>query len=308
VSPVEPAPRPLDLVVNPAAGGGRALRSLAAVEAALHRAGHDLTVTLTRDLDHAAELAAQAGAADRVAVAFGGDGLVGRMAGAVAAGGGTLGVLPGGRGNDFARALGISRHPVAACRVLAEGTAARVDLGEVGGRSFVGIASLGFDSVVQEIAHSTRLPLGRLVYVYGTLRGVIGWRPATYSLRLDDREVELTGWSVAVANSGVYGGGMRMAPEASLVDGLLDVVTTSRTGRLTLLSVLPRVFSGTHVRHPMVAVQRAEVVGVCSDRPFRVFADGDPVGETPCEIRIRAGVLEVLAPAAFSAAAGLREA
>lgn len=301
--PVPPA-RPLSLVVNPSAGGGRTLRALAGVEAALHRAGHDLTVSLTRDLDHAADLAAEAAAGGRVAVAFGGDGLVGRMAGAVAAAGGTLGVLPGGRGNDFVRVLGIPRQPVAACRVLSDGAPVKVDLGEVDGRSFVGIASLGFDSVVQEIANTTRLPLGQLVYLYGTLRGVVGWRPATYTLRLDSEDLTVRGWSVAVSNSGVYGGGMRLAPDASLLDGQLDVVLTLRTGRLTLLSVLPRVFSGRHVRHPMVQVRQARVVRVDADRPFRVFADGDPVGETPCEISVRPGALEVLAPVGVSAAGG----
>ncbi|MGZ6792289.1 MAG: diacylglycerol/lipid kinase family protein, partial [Mycobacteriales bacterium] len=180
----------LQLVVNPAAGGGRALRRLPRVETAL--AGHDLVTTPTRSLEHADELVAQALADERVVVAMGGDGIVGRVAGAVAAGGGVMGVLPGGRGNDFCRAVGIPRDPVAACRVLTEGVATPVDLGYAGGTAFVGIASVGFDSEVQERVLTSRLPLGQLVYVYGALATVAGWRPARFTCTVDGEPVELS--------------------------------------------------------------------------------------------------------------------
>ncbi|MDT7573313.1 MAG: hypothetical protein QOE05_3487, partial [Actinomycetota bacterium] len=99
--------RRLQLIVNPTAGRGRASKLLPAVEAALRSAGHDLVVTPTRSLEHADELVNAALADDRVAVAMGGDGIVGRVAGGVASAGGVMGVLPGGRGNDFCRAAGI---------------------------------------------------------------------------------------------------------------------------------------------------------------------------------------------------------
>lgn len=284
------------LVVNPAAAGGKTLRQLPAVLRALAAAGHDTVVERTRDIAHGEELGRRATAEGRVAVAFGGDGLVGRVAGAVAAAGGTLAVLPGGRGNDFARVLRLPRDPVAAAATLSSARLARLDIGAVDGTSFVGIASVGFDSVVQEIAAATTVPLGRLVYLYGTVRAVAGWQPATFQITLDGVRRELTGWSVAVANSGVYGGGMRLAPDADLTDGQLDVVTTARTGRLTLLRVLPKVFSGRHVHEPSVAVRRASRIRIEADRPFTVFADGDPVGRLPCEVRVHPGALGTLVP------------
>ena len=214
-------------------------------------------VTATRSLEHADALAAQAVADDRVAVAMGGDGIVGRVAGAVAAAGGVLGVLPGGRGNDFCRAVGIPLSAVEACSVLSSGEERPVDLGYAGDTAFVGVASIGFDSDVQERVLTSRLPLGQLVYLYGSLATVARWRPATFTCRVDGEPLTVTGWSVAVANSGMYGGGMRLAPAASVEDGLLDVVTTSTTTRRTFLRALPKVFKGTHVDEPSVSARTA---------------------------------------------------
>jgi YegS/Rv2252/BmrU family lipid kinase len=295
-----PVSRRLQLVVNPAAGGGRAARLLPRVEAALRGAGHDLVVTPTRSLEHADELAGLALADGRVVVAMGGDGIVGRVAGAVADGGGVLGVLPGGRGNDFCRAVGIGRDPVAACTVLACGQERAIDLGVVtsgtGCAPFLGIASIGYDSAVQERVLGSRLPLGQLVYLYGALAVLARWRPARFTGTLDGTAYDVTGWAVAVANSGVYGGGMRLAPDASVEDGRLDVVTTSATSRRQFLRALPEVFRGTHVRRDSVSVVPAREVVLQADRPFRVFADGDPVGSLPATVTVRAAALRVLLP------------
>jgi YegS/Rv2252/BmrU family lipid kinase len=292
--------RRLQLVVNPAAGGGRAAKLLPAVEAALRAAGHDLRVTPTRSLEHADELVAEALADDRVAVAMGGDGLVGRVAGAVAAGGGVLAVLPGGRGNDFCRAVGLSGDPVEAAALVAGAQERSIDLGVVtsaeGEVPFLGIASVGFDSDVQERVLRSTVPLGSLVYLYGSLVTVASWRHARFDCVVDGEPLSVTGWTVAVSNSGWYGGGMRLAPDASVEDGLLDVVTSSATSRRRFLRGLPKVFQGTHVHEPTVDVRPATVVELAADRPFRVFADGDPVGTLPCTVTVRPGALRVLLP------------
>jgi len=295
-----PRVRRLSLIVNPSAGGGRAGRLRGRAESELRDAGHDVVVTPTRSLAHADELAAAAVADGRVAVALGGDGLVGRVAGTVSARGGVLGVLPGGRGNDFCRAAGVPLALSRACAVLGTGRERRLDLGLVtsasGEAPFLGIASLVFDSVVQERVLATRLPLGGLVYAYAALVAVVRWLPASFDCTVDGAPLLVRGWSVAVSNSGRYGGGMRLAPDASLSDGLLDVVTTSATSRTRFLRALPTVFLGTHVRSPSVAVRPARTVRLDADRPFRVFADGDPVGTLPATVTVRPGALRVLLP------------
>jgi YegS/Rv2252/BmrU family lipid kinase len=284
----------LQLVVNPTAGGGRASKLLPEVERAL--APHDLLVTPTRSLEHADELVASAVSDDRVVVAMGGDGLVGRVAGAVAEHKGLMAVVPGGRGNDFARMVGIPKDVTGACRVVADGVETAVDLGAVDGHVFVGIASIGFDSECQERVLTTSLPLGQLVYLYTALATVFTWKHARFTVTADGATESYSGWNAAVCNSGYYGSGMRFAPSASVTDGLLDVVTTSATSRRHFLSTLPKVFKGTHVEDPCVAVQTARTVELAADRPFRVFADGDPIGSLPCTITVRPGALRLLLP------------
>lgn len=288
----------LALIVNPLAGGGRARRSLPAVQSALTGHGLEHHVAFTRSLGHARELAHAAAAAGEAAVAFGGDGLVGAVAGAVSESGGVLGVLPGGRGNDFARVLGIPLEPVPACAVLSEGCTRVLDLGEVAGRTFVGIASCGFDSIANRIANETRLMRGNLVYAYGALRALVGWHPATFEVTLDDgRRHTVTGYTVAAANSGAYGGGMMMAPDASLEDGLLDVVLIGDLPRRRFLALLPTVFDGAHVRQPSVEVLRSSAVTISASRPFTMYADGDPIAELPVTVRVRPAAVRTLVPA-----------
>jgi YegS/Rv2252/BmrU family lipid kinase len=284
----------LQLVVNPVAGGGRASKLLPTVQRVL--ADHDLVVTPTTSLSHADELTAAALADDRVVVAMGGDGLVGRVAGTVAELGGLMAVVPGGRGNDFARMVGIPKDPQDACAVVADGVETAVDLGMVDDRAFVGIASVGFDSEVQERVLRTKVPLGQLVYLYGALGTVRAWKHARFSCEIDGVEHGVTGWSVVVANSGLYGGGMRIAPAASVTDGALDVVTISECSRRHFLKVLPQVFKGTHVHDRVVAQHQGRSVRLDADRPFRVFADGDPIGSLPCTVSIRPGALRLILP------------
>lgn len=288
----------LALIVNPSAGGGRALRSLPAVQSALTGHGLEHHADFTQSLDHARELAYAAAAAGEAAVAFGGDGLVGAVAGALSEAGGVLGVLPGGRGNDFARVLGIPLEPVPACTVLRDGNTRVLDLGEVAGRTFVGIASCGFDSVANRIANETRLVRGNLVYAYGALRALLRWHPATFEVALDDgRRHTVTGYTVAAANSGAYGGGMMLAPDASLQDGLLDVVLIGDLPRRRFLALLPTVFEGTHVRQANVVVLRSTEVTISASRPFTLYADGDPIAELPVTVRVRPAAVRILVPA-----------
>lgn len=290
-------PAPVTLLVNPASGGGRALAALPGVQAALRTAGVDALTEQTQSLEHARTLALAAHAAGRIPVTLSGDGLVGAVAGALAdVDGAVMGVLPGGRGNDFARVTGIPLDPVAACAVIATGVAQSVDLGDVDGRPFIGIASFGFDSDANRIANEAPPRLGNLVYAYGALRALVGWQPATFTVTVDGEERSFRGWSVAAANSKAYGGGMFVAPDADLHDGALDVVMTDECSRARFLWTLPKIFKGTHVHEDVVHVMRGREIRVSADRPFTVYADGDPIGELPATIRCRPAAVAVLLP------------
>ncbi|HEX4837133.1 MAG TPA: diacylglycerol kinase family protein, partial [Solirubrobacteraceae bacterium] len=249
------------------------------------------------------ELARSAALAGETVVCLSGDGMVGAVADTLRdVTSALLGVLPGGRGNDLARVLGIPADPVQACATVAGGFSRKLDLGEVGGQAFVGIASAGFDSDANRIANTAPAWLGNLVYAYGALRALIGWRPARFEVRIEpnvDTAGEshaFTGYSVAAANSKAYGGGMLLAPEALLDDGLLDIVAIERVSKLRFLANLPKVFKGTHVELSSVRTWRAREVEISADRPFALYADGDPIGELPVRVRAVSGAVRVLVP------------
>ncbi|MCW2953320.1 MAG: diacylglycerol kinase catalytic region [Conexibacter sp.] len=289
-------PRDVALIVNPSAGGGRAGRALPRIESALRAHGLRFHVERTRGLEHARELARAASAAGEVAAACGGDGIVGAVAGALhdCGGDGLLAIVPGGRGNDFARTLAIPRDADGACGVIAGGRERAIDLGEVGGRCFVGIASCGFDSDANRIANATRMP-GNAAYLWGAVRALASWTPARFELELDGVRREHVGYNVAAANGQAYGGGMILAPDAALDDGLLDVVTIAQVGKLRFLGNM-RVFKGTHVRNAEVAVRRGHELRIAADRPFTLYADGDPIAELPATVRTLPAAIRVLVP------------
>ena len=298
------------LLVNPAAGGGKAAKLAPEAERVLR--AHGLTVHRhdTRSLTHARELAVAAARADQHVVVLSGDGAIGAVAEALReVPGAVLGVLPGGRGNDLARALGVSLELDEACATIAGGVWRAMDVGEVGpaagsasddpARTFVGIASAGFDSDANRIANEAPSWLGNLVYAYGALRALLAWRPASFEIELDPpgERRRFIAYTVGACNSRSYGGGMRAAPDALLDDGQLEIVVLENVSKLAFLTkILPRVFSGTHVREPHVHVFRAREVSIEADRAFTMYADGDPIGELPLRVRAVAGAINVLVP------------
>jgi YegS/Rv2252/BmrU family lipid kinase len=298
-------PRPVALLVNPSAGGGRALKHLPAVEAELRRLGVPFRVSRTESIRHAVELAAGAADAGEVAVPLSGDGLVGAVATALRGReDAVMGILPGGRGNDFARAMGIGRDPVAACALLAGGVPTPIDVGEVvsegtngAARTFVGIASVGFDSVANKIANEAPSRLGPMVYAYAALRAMGSFRPVTFDVTVGRERRTFQGWSIAAANGKAYGGGMYAAPEARLDDGALDVIMFSPKSRVDFLACMRDVFKGTHLQRDAISMLRGAEVRIAADRPFTVYADGDPIGELPVTIRAVPGAIRVLLPA-----------
>jgi YegS/Rv2252/BmrU family lipid kinase len=289
--------RRISLIVNPNAGGGRALAALPEVEAALRARGVEWHVEATTNLEHARELARAALAAGEVAVTLGGDGMVGAVAGELQGTDGVLGVLPGGRGNDFMRTMGIPHDVAAACEVIASGRERMIDVGEADGRPFIGIASCGFDSVANQIANQTKMVQGNLVYAYAALRALAAWTPARFDIDLDgEQRLSFAGFSVGACNTRAYGGGMFVAPDAEVDDGLFDVVMYARVTKRRFVVNLKKCFEGRFQESPAVHVVRAREVRISADRPFTMYADGDPIAELPATLRVHHRVLRVLAP------------
>jgi diacylglycerol kinase (ATP) len=320
------------LVVNPAAGGGRCERQLPEALGVLAADGAAVRVCPTTSLGHAVGLAEQATARQETVVAVGGDGLVGTLAGAVSRAGGVLGIIPAGRGNDFACMLGIPPRPAAAARALLGGEPRAVDL--IGVQSgdgpedvVAGSVYLGIPSVGGEIANRSRWVRGPVGYQLAGVRALLGWRPTTFTVDpgpvdpgpvdpgpVDPRvvgpeaaawpAVSFPGFCVVVANSVYLAAGRQVAPDADVSDGLLDVIMVRQGTKLSFVTAMLRAGRGTHVLMDEVTTELAACVTVTADRAMPAAADGEtlasacplPAG-SPLRVRALPGALRVIAPA-----------
>jgi YegS/Rv2252/BmrU family lipid kinase len=295
------------LVVNPGARG-QGMRRLPAVLGPLAAAGARVRVEESCRLDHAAALAAEAAGRDEIVVAVGGDGTIGTMAAAVSAVGGVLGIIPAGRGNDFARMLGIPADPARAAAVLLRGGRRMVDLIGVAAddgpeQVVAGSVYLGIPAEGARLAASSRLPPGGLAYQVAGLRALLAWQPTAFTVDTGSAETcaMFTGCCVVVANSGYLGGGMHAAPEASVADGLLDVITVRDGSKLSFIRVMLLAGQGKHTRLDQVGTAQAASVTVRADRDLYAGADGEPLpcacplaSGTPLRIRALPGALRVV--------------
>jgi YegS/Rv2252/BmrU family lipid kinase len=289
---------PLALLVNPSSGGGRSLKLLPKVEQALDERRAVFRVQRTKGLEHGVRQALGAIEAGEIPVVVSGDGLVGAIGGAMAGAETPLGIIPGGRGNDLARVLGIPEDPEQAVDLLLAGETRRIDVGEVNGKRFLGIVSVGFDSEANRVANETQILRGNLVYAFAAIRTLLGWKPGRFTVRVDDERYRFTGYSVSVANNKAFGGGMFIAPDAELDDGEFDIVAVGEVGKLRALASMPKVFKGTHIEEEWVRVFRARHLELTASRPYPVYADGEHLSDLPASLRVLPRALSVIAPRA----------
>lgn len=312
---------PLDgwvmLVCNPVSGVGRGAELLAVVRRALDAAGVRYASELTTRGGDGARLARSAVLAGCSAiVVIGGDGTFFEavngvmnpaepgaslsLGGAVA-----LGLVQAGRGSDFGRSSGIPSDVSAACSRLISGRTQPVDLGYVTYRSFGGAersryfanaAGLGFDAEVTVRANAGPRVLGGTVPYLSALLVTLG------SYRNKRISVSTNGgpeWyarvnSIVMSNGQYFGGGMKIAPQAQLSDGELDVVVLGDLGKLDLVRNVPRVYDGSHISHPKVRMMRARQVEVSSPDRLLLQADGEVLGTAPASFTVVPGALRLI--------------
>lgn len=294
--------RHVALVVNPAAGHGRGLRLTSPVELRLLDAGVRVTRTLAHSAEHALHTCREAVASgvDGVVV-VGGDGMAHIGLNACARTGVPLGVIPAGTGNDFSRGIGNGQRWRLAVDAVGAGHTRTIDLAEVRGElyrgdtAFVGcVVSTGFDERVNFRANNAGIDLGHLSYVGAVIAEVRRFKPLRYRLALDGEARELDAILVAVVNSGIFGGGIKVAPEYDLTDGLLDIVIVHPVSWRVLVALLPRIAAGKTFDHPAIERLRVRECVVDGDGLYGM-ADGEPLGRPPLTITAAPGALEIYA-------------
>ncbi len=280
------ASRSFSFLTNPIAGGGAAPAAVVPVARILRDAGASVDVTYSTGHRATLQVLEAAVARGDVVVSVGGDGMLSSIAGRVAALGGTLGVVPAGRGNDFARMLGLSAEPAEVARVLLSGTPAPVDLlslrlGDAPARVVAGSVYAGVDAVAGEVVDKVRWMPGRAQYPYAAVRALARYSPIAVQVIVDGRAHAFRAATVVVANSAYYGSGMKIAPSASVDDGLLDVVVIEAGSRRELIRSLPTVYDGSHVMRPEVHVLRGRSVEVSGTPSAPIGGDGEQLGHLP---------------------------
>jgi YegS/Rv2252/BmrU family lipid kinase len=270
---------PSRVLLNPGAGRGRGARLRERVAALARRAA----IPMEESAD-AADLAARASRAaaegvERLIVA-GGDGTWHHAARGLAGSATALAPLPAGTGNDLARSLGFPLALEPAFAAALELPLARIDLGDVDGQPYCGVAGAGFDGAVAEYARArVRRLRGPAVYTWATLATLASFRPPRATIDFAGGErLEEEVYFVAFANTPFFGGGMRVAPAADPGDGALDMVIVRRISKLRLLALFPRVYLGRHVGHAACRIERVAGARLAFDRPQFVVGDGERIG------------------------------
>lgn len=297
----------LAVIFNPAAGRGRVSRAQLKARLSHHAAGAPFRVWATQNADDAALLAARAldeGA--QIVAAAGGDGTLGEVAGVVHKRGAVLGVLPLGTGNDFARALGVGTDLDRAIETLFRGQKRTVDgaLATLGERTWfwINIAGCGFDALVARRINAARFhPFwkhckGDVAYVAAVALELRTLRAANLRLILDGQTIERRAILCAIANATSYGGGMKVAPDARLDDGLFDICLIKEASVGEFVRAFPSVFRGEHLNHPKVEMFRARRVEVASEMALPVLVDGEVRGQTPVVLEIVPAALQIRTP------------
>ncbi len=292
----------ITLLVNPAAGKGRAQRHLADISGLLRDGLADVSIVLSRNFDDAAKLAAVAVTESDGLIVMGGDGMMHLGVNACAQTSVPLGLIPAGTGNDLCRGLGIEvDHPLAAARHIIAQRMRAIDLIQVQSSAtesgpFVGtIVASGFDAMVNRRANALPWPHGSMRYPLATLAELRVFSPLHYRLILDGEQRHLDAMLVAVGNTHSYGGGMKICVGADPSDGLLDITIIHPVSRAKLLRLLPQMYSGRFVTDPAVEQLRTAQVVIDSDG-VEPMGDGEPLGATPISLTATPGALTIFAP------------
>jgi diacylglycerol kinase (ATP) len=309
--------RRIVVILNPKAGRGqgsaRKAELAALLTAGARAVGAEWKIVETQAAGSAIELTRQAvreGTADfaTVVAAAGGDGTLNEVVNGLVGSHpigleAVCGLVPLGTGNDFARCIGLGTDLKRSVENLFHGTPCPVDVGNAGERWFLNIAGCGFDALVADrINRGFRRLHGTTAYIAAVCDCLRTLKPAQLTLTLDGQRLETRALMCSVANATSYGGGMRVAPDARIDDGLFDICLLREAGRLEFLLAFPRVFKGTHVSHPKVTMLRAAVVRVESDPPLPILVDGDVVGTTPVTFTLHPHKLRMLMPSYASRA------
>lgn len=288
-------PRRALLVVNENSRQGREMGQ-EAVEA-LERGGIQLHRETCDGPDELVNAIRRTAKTVDLVVLGGGDGTISSAASALIEADLPLGILPLGTANDLARTLGIPFDVAAATQVIIEGNHRRIDLGEVNGKPFFNVASLGLSvSLTRELTHDVKQRWGRLGYAVATIRALSHMRPFSAEIRLDDEVHKIRTLQISIGNGRYYGGGITVEEGAEIDDGYLNLYSLEFDRLWKLALVYPAFRKGQHGLWKEVRTMRCREVEIRTNRPKKVNTDGELTTQTPAQFRVLRRAVSVFAP------------
>jgi YegS/Rv2252/BmrU family lipid kinase len=300
------------LIVNPRSAAGRTGRHFDEIARAVRGAVCDFECAFTKAPGDGSRLAREAvESGGKLVVAVGGDGTANEVVDGLAFGtprdpDALFGFIPRGTGGDLRRTLGLPQELDGAARALASRHELVCDLGRVefvandGARQvrhFVNVAGFGIDGVVAaKVNRGFRLGGGKLSFMLASARALLGWSDQRVRWRADDgpwQEQAIT--SLSVCNGRYFGGGMKVAPDARIDDGLFDVVVWSGLGIADFVTKRSMLYDGTHVKLRNTRVLRARAVEAepAGEAPVLLDVDGEQPGRLPARFGMLPGALRV---------------
>ncbi|HCO18521.1 diacylglycerol/lipid kinase family protein [Gudongella oleilytica] len=264
-------------LVNPVAGGGKALGYVDHIKATMDEYGLMYKMMTSTRPGEATTIVEDNPDCD-ICVAVGGDGTANEVArGILSRGKGIMGILPGGTGNDLGKSLGIEENLDEALKKLIQCRTREIDLGKAKDKFFFNISSLGFDSeVVRHTDRIKRFVKGKAAYILGVITALIVYRSRRMVFEVDGNHIERKATLVAVGNGRYYGGGMMILPMAKVDDGLLDVCVVKDISNLRILTLFPTIFKGDHVKYDKyVEFHTAKKIVVRAEGSYLLNIDGE---------------------------------
>lgn len=287
------------IIANPAAGLKKAPALATSVAKELTNKGAKVQILLSEKRGDITKITEENECPGRIIIACGGDGTIQEVVNGIKNPDTILGIIPQGRCNDFARAIGISRKLKAQqiAEIIQGGKTRIVDCGIIGGRKFLTVATFGFDSEVSRYVETHRLPLkGTPAYLFGVFVVLLRHRPIEAELTGEFGQIKEKILLTATANTPFYGGAMQIAPGAMVDDGVFHICVVRTVSKFTVIRMLYSVFKGTHLSHPAVKLVKSKWLKINTPQPQWICADGESICTTPSEISIKPATLRVIVP------------
>jgi len=283
-------------IVNPKAGKGKGKKIASLIHFFMKKYDTPYEVRFTTQKKEGEPLAKRAveDGFEKI-VAVGGDGTIYEVLNGIIGKSVSLGIIPSGTGNDFARCLGIGLNVEEALDIVVYGQEKSVDCGRANERYFINVAGIGFDTeTLKEVERLKKYLSGKWAYIAGVLKTLLTYKFKKTEIIIDGQVIHSEVLLIAIANGSSYGGGMKIAPDAINDDGLFDVCVIHRISKLKILKVFPTIFSGKHIHIKEVNMYKAKKISINSQLPTPVNLDGDIVGYTPLLLEIIPNAIKVL--------------